>query len=131
MRDLVLAGAALAVLALAVSLHHQTDCRTEIASRAVAPNGKWQAIVFRHACANAASGSDLVSIFPMGNSTTGAGNVFVSAAQTRMHTPGAINLRWLAPGNLEVTYDSRARVFQKLATMGRVRIQYAIASPSA
>src|ERR1700739_2584534 len=69
MRDIVLAGTAVALLASTMTLGRQPECRTEIAARALAPDGKLQAIAFRHGCGTATPTTELVSIFPMGGST--------------------------------------------------------------
>jgi hypothetical protein len=127
MRDIVLAGAAIVLLVSTMTLGRQPDCRTEVASRALAPNGKLQAIAFRHGCGTATPATELVSIFPMGGATSDVGNVFVAQGGTR--TPNRIALHWLSPADLAVTYDPGARVARKHTTLGRVHIRYGPPSP--
>jgi len=128
MRDIVLAGAAIALLASTMTLGRQPECRTEVASRALAPNGQLQAIAFRHGCGTATPATELVSIFPMGGSTAGVGNVFV--AQDEMRAPNRIALHWLSPADLAVTYDPNTRISRKHTTLGRVQIHYETAARS-
>ena len=127
MRDIVLAGAAVVLLASTMTFGRQPECRTEIASRALAPDGRLQAIAFRHGCGTATPTTELVSLFPMGGSTTGVGNIFV--AQDENRTRGRIALHWLSPADLAVTYDPGTRISRKSATLGHVHIHYSQPSP--
>ena len=129
MRDIVLAGAAIVLLVSTMTLGRQPDCRTEVASRALAPDGKLQAIAFRHGCGTATPATELVSIFPMGGATSSdAGNVFVSQEGAR--TPSRIVLHWLSPADLAVTYDPGTHITRKHTTLGRVHIHYETAARS-
>jgi hypothetical protein len=100
-------------------------CQNEIISRERSPDGTWDAVRTVRGCGATVRSRTGVSIIAAGDELPSElrGNVLyywdsVGAGLEPM------NVRWLSPGQLEVTYDHRANVHVQSVVYNGVRISY-------
>ena len=89
----------------------------------------WDAVIFERSCGATTDFSTQVSVLPSGDLPKTIGNVFVADAD-HGKAPRApwggpdVSVRWLAPNILELTYDSRARVFAQVPAIDGTTLVY-------
>lgn len=114
-----------------VSLSCSSPCQNEIISQVKSPNGRLKAVVFQRDCGATTGFSSQVSI--LGNSeslSNVSGNAFTADTDRGKATSGpgggpVVLVRWLSDNEIEISYDSRARVFSKESSANSVKIRYA------
>ena len=105
-------------------------CDNEIFEKIVAPGGAVSAVIFSRGCGATTAHNIQISIVSSGV-PDGAGNVFVADG----HIPGrpgpqALDVRWLSPRNLQISYAPELRVFKSRTTLKGVDIRYSTSVPA-
>jgi hypothetical protein len=109
-------------------------CGTQEASRATSPDGALDAIVHVRNCGATTDFNTNVSILRAGEAASEPGQVFVAergGAPLSAIGGVAVQLRWLGPRHLLVTFDGRAEVYRQVVREGGIRIDYRTAPPDA
>ena len=115
---------------LLVSASCSNPCQNEIISQVQSPDGRQKAIVFQRDCGATTGFSTQVSI--LGNSESlpnASGNAFTADADHGKAVSGPnggpiVLVRWLSNSEIEISYDSKARVFLKESSANSVKIRY-------
>lgn len=93
------------------------------------PDGARHAVVFTRDCGATTGFSTQVSVLRTGQRPRGGGNALI-LDDDHGHAPAppgqgpAVAVRWLAPTELELRYDGRARVFTAVSHVGGVAVTY-------
>lgn len=117
-------------LFMVVLISCDSACGNEVISLVVSPNGAYKAVAFQRDCGATTGFSTQVSIVKASKSLpNSSGNVFRADCDhgKALSGPGggpAVQLRWLSDQDLELTYDSNARVFTKNERRSSVTIHY-------
>jgi hypothetical protein len=120
----------LAMLALPLSALHGCSlygCGDEVTRQAASPDGRVMAAAFVRNCGATTGFTTHVAVFGLGQEPEERHRVFIAQAGTAPESPhgGAeVELRWLAPDRLLVSYDPRAEVFFQAVRSGGMTIEY-------
>ena len=104
-------------------------CGNQIVSRVNSPDGKLSAVLFQRDCGATTGFSTQISIVPVGQALSGAGNVFQadddhgSATAADWGGPWA-DLHWISSDQLRVRYDGKSRVFETNAHVSGVDVRF-------
>ena len=104
-------------------------CQNTTVLTAEPPTGDLKAVLFSRDCGSTTAFSSQVSIITGDEAIDGVGNAFVAdtgsgAAKAEPWGGPRVEMRWIAPGNLLVRYDAKARVFTQRESVAGVRIRY-------
>jgi hypothetical protein len=104
-------------------------CRDSIVAQVAAPDGLHTAFLFERSCGATTGFSTQVSVVAGGRLPGGGGNVFVAdtdhgAAPSAPWGGPVVSVRWAGSSTLEISYDHRARVFERLEAVNGVSIRY-------
>jgi hypothetical protein len=116
----------------------RNPCANEVLAEFPAPSHRTRAIVFQRSCGATTAFSTQVSLLPASRPLPNdGGNVFIADTDHGRAPAGpaggpVVEVRWVKPGELEVRYDARARVFRADSLVTGVRIRFVtIALPGA
>ena len=105
-------------------------CGNTIIQTAPSPGGNSRAIIFTRDCGATTGFSTQVSILPTQDALPNeSGNVFMSDADHGTAPAGRgggpnVWVKWLAPNQLKIVYDRRARTFDMKKQVGNIVIVY-------
>jgi hypothetical protein len=117
----------IALAALTLPLGGCLDsCGNDPLETAVSPDGAREAIVFLRSCGATTAFSTQVSIVARNGALRGGGNVFVADGGPAAAPSGRslVEVKWLGPTRLLITYDSGARVFEQVRRYAGVSVDY-------
>jgi hypothetical protein len=115
---------------LLASFSCSSPCQNEIIIQALSPSGRQKAIVFQRDCGATTGFSTQVSILGSNESLPNAsGNAFTSDSDHGKAVSGRgggpiVFVRWLSESEIEISYDSKARIFSKESSANSVKIRY-------
>ncbi|WP_288459305.1 hypothetical protein [uncultured Sphingomonas sp.] len=123
MRKLALAAAFMALSGCS------DTCSNTIVSRARAPHGQHEAVMFQRDCGATTGFSTQISVLDEGGRLAGAGNAFRAdddhgAARADEWGGPWAEMRWLSPDHLLVRYEAKSRLFEQEEGVSGVRISY-------
>lgn len=109
-------------------------CENTVLSDIQSPDGQNHAVVFARSCGATTDFSTQVSIEAGSIPVSGAGNVFIADTDHGKSPAGLgggpeVTARWVDATTVEISYNARARVFQKAARQGGIEVRFAT-SPS-
>ena len=101
------------------------DCDNEVATnKLTSPDGQRNAFVFTRNCGATTGINAQVSVLPVSEELPNqGGNVFICDAQ-----PKQVQVEWAGRDLLQIRYPQTARIFLKLDSLGRTKIQYLLAN---
>lgn len=105
-------------------------CGSTVVQTFPSPDQQHDAVLYELNCGATTSFSTQVSLVRHGEVIKDeAGNMFTADDNDHQAPLGPgnvvrVDLRWLAPDSLELTYDPRAQIFQRADRIGRVWVLY-------
>jgi hypothetical protein len=104
-------------------------CQNSSIATAAAPSGDRKAVLFRRDCGSTTGFSSQVSVTEPDEAPSGQGNAFIADVGHDVADAAAwggpwVELRWVAPHQLLIRYDTKARVFRQDATVSGVTVTY-------
>lgn len=120
----------LALAAAFMALSGCSDtCSNAIVSRARAPDGRHEAVMFQRDCGATTGFSTQISVLDEGGGLAGAGNAFRADADHGAARVGEwggpwADMRWLSPDHLLVRYAAKSRLFEQEEEVSGVWITY-------
>ena len=104
-------------------------CSNTIVSRARAPDGRHEAVMFQRDCGATTGFSTQMSVLDASGELAGAGNAFRADDDHGVARAGEwggpwAEIRWLSPDHLLVRYAAKSRLFEQKEELSGVRITY-------
>ena len=118
------------VIILATTFTACDPCDNHILQEEPDPSGTLKVVVFQRQCGVLGGTSTQVSVLPVSTQHPLAGGNVFGADTNDGRAPAmpsggpTIAVKWISGQELQITYDSRVRVFQSEKTLGSVTITY-------
>ena len=117
---LKIAVAAISIIAIG-GCSLSAGCGSTVLSESKSPNGLLKAVIFNYDCGATTGFSSHISILPNAiTSPRDAGNIFVADGSGA----SAVQIKWLSSNRLLISYDKRARTFNRKKQFESVAISY-------
>lgn len=104
-------------------------CGDEVTVRAPSPDGEWLAAAYVRNCGATTGFTTHVVIMEKGEKPDASGDVFVAEAGTARQSPHGgpeIQLRWLAPDRLRVSYGEGTEVWFQAVRKRGLHVAYEV-----
>lgn len=124
MRGLGLAAAI--ILAGSLTGCHNSLCDNESPAEHPSPDGKWKYVTFDRNCGATTANNFQVSIVPASAPLPNESANAFSGDYNHGATPYVAEVAWIGPNTLQISYSSKARVFQKEPHVGPIEIKYVV-----